>query len=135
MKNISAGILSREAARYTENFVFTVGLGDDLVMRLSVDSAENLRTKIMQTIHATKLPKVLISFYQLYYGYLVNYYCHFISILTVSYYVEWIWLCFIRSTYKRLGIHMERSRRFRKYSWRKWTRSAINNNSSNQQCT
>lgn len=59
----SAGVLSREAARYTENFVFTVGVGDDLVMRLSVDSAENLRTKIMQTIHATKLPKVNVILY------------------------------------------------------------------------
>lgn len=55
---LPAGVLSREAARYTEGFVFTVGVGDDLVMRLSVESAENLRTKIMQTIHATKLPKV-----------------------------------------------------------------------------
>lgn len=36
----------------------TVGVGDDLVMRLSVHSIENLRTKVIQTIHATKLPKV-----------------------------------------------------------------------------
>lgn len=55
-----AGLISREAARYTERFVFTVGVGDDLVMRLSVDSIENLRTKVIQTIHATKLPKYRI---------------------------------------------------------------------------
>ncbi|CAG9783832.1 unnamed protein product [Diatraea saccharalis] len=53
-----AGLISREAARYTESFVLTVGVGDDLVMRLSVHSIENLRTKVIQTIHATKLPKV-----------------------------------------------------------------------------
>ncbi|KAH9643340.1 hypothetical protein HF086_008827 [Spodoptera exigua] len=52
-----AGLISREAARFTESFVMTVGVGDDLVMRLSVHSIENLRTKIIQTIHATKLPK------------------------------------------------------------------------------
>ncbi|XP_041976956.1 diacylglycerol lipase-beta isoform X1 [Aricia agestis] len=55
-----AGLISREAARYTESFVLTVGVGDDLVMRLSVHSIENLRTKIIQTIHATKLPKYRI---------------------------------------------------------------------------
>lgn len=37
-----------------------MGVGDDLVMRLSVHSIENLRTKIIQTIHATKLPKYRI---------------------------------------------------------------------------
>ncbi|XP_022112678.1 diacylglycerol lipase-beta isoform X3 [Pieris rapae] len=55
-----AGLISREAARYTESFVLTVGVGDDLVMRLSVHSIENLRTKVIQTIHATKLPKYRI---------------------------------------------------------------------------
>lgn len=57
----TAGLITREAARYTESFVLTVGVGDDLVMRLSVHSIENLRTKIIQTIHATKLPKVLLK--------------------------------------------------------------------------
>ncbi|XP_073943872.1 diacylglycerol lipase-beta-like isoform X3 [Choristoneura fumiferana] len=55
-----AGLISREAARFTESFVMTVGVGDDLVMRLSVHSIENLRTKVIQTIHATKLPKYRI---------------------------------------------------------------------------
>lgn len=54
----SAGLISREAARVTESFVFTVGVGDDFVMRLGVDSVENLRTGIIQTLHATRLPKV-----------------------------------------------------------------------------
>ncbi|XP_013180657.1 PREDICTED: sn1-specific diacylglycerol lipase beta isoform X2 [Papilio xuthus] len=55
-----AGLISREAARFTESFVLTIGVGDDLVMRLSVHSIENLRTKVIQTIHATKLPKYRI---------------------------------------------------------------------------
>lgn len=53
-----AGLISREAARYTEKFAFTVGIGDDFVMRLGVESTENLRTSIIETIRACKLPKV-----------------------------------------------------------------------------
>lgn len=45
----------------TEEFVFTVGLGDDLVMRLSVDSTENFRTSLLITLQACRLPKVLLS--------------------------------------------------------------------------
>ncbi|KAF7989027.1 hypothetical protein HCN44_007337 [Aphidius gifuensis] len=52
-----AGLLSRDAARITESFVFTIGLGDDLVMRLSVDSTENFRTSLLITLQACKLPK------------------------------------------------------------------------------
>lgn len=52
-----AGLLSRDAARYTESFVFTVGVGDDFVMRLGVDSIENLRTSVIETIRACKFPK------------------------------------------------------------------------------
>lgn len=53
-----AGLVSREAARYTESYAFTVGIGDDFVMRLGVESTENLRTSIIETIRACKLPKV-----------------------------------------------------------------------------
>lgn len=52
-----AGLLSRDAARVTEEFVLTVGLGDDLVMRLSVDSTENLMTTLLTTLRACRLPK------------------------------------------------------------------------------
>jgi len=52
-----AGVLSREAAKLTESFIFTLGVGDDFVMRLGVDSIENLRTGIIQTLHASRLPK------------------------------------------------------------------------------
>lgn len=52
-----AGLISREAAKMTESFIFTVGVGDDFVMRLGVDSIENLRTGIIQVLHASRLPK------------------------------------------------------------------------------
>jgi len=53
-----AGLLSREAARFTERFVLTIGVGDDFVMRLSVDSSEDLRTQILEVLGACRLPKV-----------------------------------------------------------------------------
>ncbi|XP_069704996.1 diacylglycerol lipase-beta-like [Periplaneta americana] len=52
-----AGVLSREAARYTEEFTFSLGVGDDFVMRLSVDSAEDMRTTLHHVLEATRLPK------------------------------------------------------------------------------
>ncbi|XP_032669809.1 sn1-specific diacylglycerol lipase beta-like isoform X1 [Odontomachus brunneus] len=52
-----AGLLSRDAARVTEEFVLTVGLGDDLVMRMSVESTENLRTSLVTILRACRLPK------------------------------------------------------------------------------
>lgn len=55
-----AGTITREAARITESFIFTVGVGDDFVMRLGVHSIENLRTALIQTLHATRLPKYRI---------------------------------------------------------------------------
>lgn len=57
-----AGLLSREAARVTESFAFTVGVGDDFVMRLCVESVENIRTNVIETLRACKLPKVNIFF-------------------------------------------------------------------------
>ena len=56
--NVTAAVLSREAARYTEEFVLSIGLGDDFVMRLSVDSAEDLRTTLLHVLEASHLPKV-----------------------------------------------------------------------------
>ncbi|KAL0842179.1 hypothetical protein ABMA28_014345 [Loxostege sticticalis] len=55
-----SGLLSREAARYTESFVMTVGVGDDLVMRISLKSAQMFRDRLIETMHATKLPKYRI---------------------------------------------------------------------------
>lgn len=51
------GLLSREAAKITEQFAFTVTVGDDFVSRLSVDSAENLKIGIIETLQSCKLPK------------------------------------------------------------------------------
>ncbi|CAG9783833.1 unnamed protein product [Diatraea saccharalis] len=55
-----SGLLTREAARYTEDFVMTVGVGDDLVMRLSLKSMQAFRDRIIETIHMAKLPKYRI---------------------------------------------------------------------------
>lgn len=53
-----AGLLSREAARYTESFVMTIGIGDDFIMRLSVESFEDLRGQLFHVLQACRLPKV-----------------------------------------------------------------------------
>lgn len=55
---IPGGLLCPEAAAASEHFTFTVGLGDDLVMRLGVDSIENLRTDLLTAIRCCTLPKV-----------------------------------------------------------------------------
>ncbi|CAH0394561.1 unnamed protein product [Bemisia tabaci] len=52
-----AGLLSREAARYTESFVMTIGVGDDFVMRLSIESAEDCRTNMLNVLQMCRLPK------------------------------------------------------------------------------
>ncbi|PBC25090.1 diacylglycerol lipase-beta [Apis cerana] len=52
-----AGLVSRELARISEEFIFTIGIGDDFVMRLSVDSIENLRTRLLMVLRACRLPK------------------------------------------------------------------------------
>ncbi|XP_065334856.1 diacylglycerol lipase-beta-like isoform X2 [Cloeon dipterum] len=51
------GLLCPEAAVASESFTLTVGLGDDLVMRLGVDSIENLRTDLLTAIHRCVEPK------------------------------------------------------------------------------
>lgn len=58
-----AGLLSREAARVTESFVFSVGVGDDFVMRLCVEAVENIRMNVIETLKACKLPKVMKLFF------------------------------------------------------------------------
>ncbi|XP_046822696.1 diacylglycerol lipase-beta-like isoform X1 [Vespa crabro] len=52
-----AGVISRSAAKVTEEFVLTVTLGDDLVTRLSVESTEDLRTSLLATLAECRLPK------------------------------------------------------------------------------
>ncbi|XP_049776823.1 diacylglycerol lipase-beta-like [Schistocerca cancellata] len=55
-----AGVLSREAAKVTEEFTFSIGVGDDFVMRLGVDSMENIRTNALRVLKFCKLPKYRI---------------------------------------------------------------------------
>lgn len=86
-----AGLLSREAARCTESFAFTIGVGDDFVMRLGVDSIENLRTSVIETIRACKLPKVCVCVVRFLF-------CYFLLIFdflfcTVAHHAERVRLC------------------------------------------
>lgn len=53
-----SGLLSREAAKYTEQFVFTLVVGDDFVARMNLEAVENLKVGIMETLQSCKLPKV-----------------------------------------------------------------------------
>ncbi|XP_065203555.1 diacylglycerol lipase-beta [Planococcus citri] len=54
------GMVSKELAKYCEDFVFSIGIGDDLVMRVGIDSVEDLRTNMMHVLHACRLPKYRI---------------------------------------------------------------------------
>lgn len=53
-----SGLLSRAAAKYTEQFAFTVVVGDDFVARMSLEAIENLKVGILETLNSCKLPKV-----------------------------------------------------------------------------
>lgn len=57
----SGGMVSREVAKLSEEFVMTVGIGDDLVMSIGIDSVEDLRSNMLYVLHACRLPKVSIS--------------------------------------------------------------------------
>ncbi|CRL00123.1 CLUMA_CG013403, isoform A [Clunio marinus] len=52
-----SGLLTREAAKYTEQFAFTVVCGDDFVARMSLESVENLKHGILETLQSCRLPK------------------------------------------------------------------------------
>jgi hypothetical protein len=55
---IIAGLLSREAARIAEDFTLSVGVGDDMVMHMTIDNVEDLRTNMIQVLQSCRLPKV-----------------------------------------------------------------------------
>jgi sn1-specific diacylglycerol lipase len=55
-----AGMLSREASKYTEQFAFTIVVGDDCMARLSMEAVENLRTSMLESLQSCRLPKVTI---------------------------------------------------------------------------
>uniref|UniRef100_A0A8D9AJR1 sn-1-specific diacylglycerol lipase n=1 Tax=Cacopsylla melanoneura TaxID=428564 RepID=A0A8D9AJR1_9HEMI len=51
------GLLSRDAALLTDSFVMTVGVGDDFIMRLSVESVEDCRAHMLHVLQNCRLPK------------------------------------------------------------------------------
>lgn len=51
-------MVSREVAKLSEEFVMSVSLGEDIVGRLGVSSAEDLINNISHIIQACQLPKV-----------------------------------------------------------------------------
>lgn len=53
--------MSKEGAEETKNFMMSVGLGDDFIMRLNVPNFEDLRTQIFNVLQACRLPKVSLS--------------------------------------------------------------------------
>lgn len=53
-----SGLLSREAAKYSEQFALTLVVGDDFVARLNLEAVENLKVGILETLQSCKLPKV-----------------------------------------------------------------------------
>lgn len=59
---ITAGLLSREAARIAEDFTLSVGVGDDMVMHMTIDNVEDLRTNMIQVLQSCRLPKVKLFF-------------------------------------------------------------------------
>ncbi|KAL7050484.1 hypothetical protein ACKWTF_004097 [Chironomus riparius] len=52
-----SGMLTREAAKFTEQFAFTVVVGDDCIARISVEAVEYLRTNILESLQSCRLPK------------------------------------------------------------------------------
>ncbi|BES97276.1 neural stem cell-derived dendrite regulator [Nesidiocoris tenuis] len=51
------GLVTRKLAEVTEEFAMTVGLGDDFIMRLSIQGFENLRTQLFNVLQSCRLPK------------------------------------------------------------------------------
>ncbi|KAG8326071.1 hypothetical protein J6590_051405 [Homalodisca vitripennis] len=50
-------VITRAAAIYCESFVFTIGVGDDFAMRISVETIENLRAQLFEALQNCRLPK------------------------------------------------------------------------------
>lgn len=53
-----SSLLSREAAKYTEQFAFTITVGDDFAARVTLEAVENLKTGVLETLESCKLAKV-----------------------------------------------------------------------------
>lgn len=52
------GLLTREAAKYTEQFVFSVVIGDDCFARMSLEAVESLKIGVLESLQSCRLPKV-----------------------------------------------------------------------------
>lgn len=52
------GLLSLAAARFTENFVMSVIIGDDLVPRLSLATLDSLKRQMITELESCRHPKV-----------------------------------------------------------------------------
>lgn len=53
------GLLTREAAKYVEQFAFTIVIGDDCIARMSLDAVESLKIGVLETLQSCRLPKVI----------------------------------------------------------------------------
>lgn len=53
------GLLTREAAKFTEQFAFSIVIGDDCFARLSVETVENLKIGVLESLQSCRLPKVI----------------------------------------------------------------------------
>jgi len=40
----------------------TIGVGDDMVMHMTIDNVEDLRTNMLQVLQSCRLPKVKLFF-------------------------------------------------------------------------
>ena len=56
-------VCSLPLARYTEEFIYSVVLANDLVPRLGFINMEKLKTEILTAIHHTNKPKVSLMYY------------------------------------------------------------------------
>ena len=56
------GVFSRSGAEYCEEFVFSVFLGDDIIPRLSLSSAFDLKIRLLTELHHCDIPKVLARY-------------------------------------------------------------------------
>ncbi|KAG5678518.1 hypothetical protein PVAND_008185 [Polypedilum vanderplanki] len=52
-----SGVITREAAKYTEQFAFSVIIGDDCFARISVEAVEYLKNSILESLQSCRLPK------------------------------------------------------------------------------
>lgn len=53
------GLLTREAAKYVEQFAFTIVIGDDCFARMNLEAVESLKIGVLETLQSCRLPKVI----------------------------------------------------------------------------